>query len=143
MDSETMQYLTDRAEIHELLMRYPRAVDQVKPEMMRSVFTEDGFLAGSLGYETRGIEDIVQMVGRIDRYDTTFHFMGNVHIEVRGNSATTEVYCTAYHFWDVAGERQEYIMGIRYVDDLVRTADGWRVKERYLNVDWEKGTRLP
>ena len=124
MDRETLQYLMDRAEIHELLMRYPRAVDQVKPEMMRAVFTEDGVLAGSLGFENRGIDAIVRTIARIDRYDTTFHFMGNVHIDLQGDSAATEVYCTAYHFWDVAGERQEYVMGIRYVDALVRTGDG-------------------
>lgn len=143
MDNETMQYLIDRAEIHELLMRYPRGVDQLKAETMRTIFTEDAVLAGSLGFETCGIDAIVGAIVRSDRYDTTFHFTGNVRIDIQGDNATTEVYCTAYHFWDVAGERQEYVMGIRYVDALIRTDDGWRIKSRYLNVDWEKGERLP
>ncbi len=143
MDAGAVQVLSDRAEIHDLLMRYARVVDRREADKMSAVFARDGELIGADGRRSRGIDEIVRSIARVDRYHTTFHLVGNVHIETQGDTATAEVYATAYHFYNVDGDEREHVTGIRYVDGVVRTDAGWRIKRRRLVQDWERGVGLP
>ena len=142
MAAPDLKELQDRAVIHDLLMRYPRALDTRNFELMKTVFTEDGTLTTPTNPPMKGSDTIVRRVSGLARYKATFHFMGNESVVIDGDSATTEVYCVAYHFHDVGGEQQAYVMWIRYHDVLARTNEGWRIKERVLNVATTEGPPL-
>ena len=90
----------------------------------------------------KGSDTIVRRVSGLARYKATFHFMGNESVVIDGDSATTEVYCVAYHFHDVNGKQEAYVMWIRYHDVLARTKEGWRIKERVLQVVTTEGPPL-
>ena len=141
MDAPDLQELQDRAAIHDMLMRYPRADDSHNFELMKTVFTEDGTLT-TWNKPIEGSDEIVRRVSGLTRYKATSHFMGNESIKIDGDSATTEVYAVAYHFHDVDGKQQAYLMWIRYHDVLVRTNEGWRIKERVLQTDTTDGPPL-
>ena len=139
-----MSQLADRAAIHELLMRYPRALDGRDWDLLRGCFVDDGSMRaqhqdGRYIFLFEGAEKVVSRVSRLDRYRVTMHFMGNELIELDGGTATTEVYAIATHIWDNPAGEGEWAIGIRYQDVVVRTGDGWRFKERMLVYDWEKG----
>jgi hypothetical protein len=68
--------------------------------------------------------------------------MGNQLRSVDGDSAHTETYAIAHHFVDQAGEEEALILGVRYVDDLVRVADGrWVIAARGVDAMWRRAPR--
>ena len=139
-----MSNLADRAEIHELIMRYPRALDGRDWALLRTCFVHEGVLRaehqdGRHIFLFDGAEKVVSRVSRLDRYKVTMHFMGNELVELDGDTATTEVYAIATHIWDGTAGAGEWVIGIRYQDTVVRTGDGWKFKDRLLIYDWEKG----
>jgi 3-phenylpropionate/cinnamic acid dioxygenase small subunit len=134
----------DQLALRELAYRYARAADRRDYETFRTVFTEDGRVAGFSGvpgesellYEMVGHDAICDGMRGLERYDTTFHFVGNQLVEVDGDTASGETYCVAHHLYDHAGVRMNYTMFIRYQDRYRRTGAGWRIRERLLALDF-------
>jgi hypothetical protein len=64
------------------------------------------------------------------------HFMGNQVVDLDGDhAARLETYCIAHHFASNEGN-PTLIVGVRYLDDVVRTAAGWRLARRKVFPDW-------
>jgi len=57
-------------------------------------------------------------------------------VEFEGATARAEIYCIASHIYD--GEDGEYKQdwGIRYLDSLIETPEGWRITRRELIREW-------
>lgn len=74
-----------------------------------------------------------------DRYDRTFHFLGQSTYEIGDGEATGEVYCLAHHL-SIDGDGDggtSYVMHMRYLDDYQRDDAGeWKIAERTAHVDW-------
>lgn len=69
--------------------------------------------------------------------DGTQHVMGNHLAEIRGDVAVAETYGTSVHWGSPADDPgRNFTSGVRYVDHLVRTADGWRIRERWAVREW-------
>ena len=70
----------------------------------------------------------------------TLHVVSNHYVEIDGDIATGESYCRASHIRAVEGgapeERENYVMNIRYLDDFIRTTEGWRIAKRELQVEF-------
>lgn len=134
----------DEAAIRQLAYAYARAADRRDYEAFRKVFTAGGRVAGYAGapgegdplYEMVGHDEICQGMAGLERYDTTFHFVGNQLIEVDGDHGSGETYCIAHHLYDHGGARMNYTMHIRYQDRYRRTPEGWRIEERLLALDF-------
>ena len=56
-----------------------------------------------------------------------------------GDTATCRCYLHAQHTLHGTPGGDNFIIAGRYVDDLVRTADGWRITHRVLHFDWNEG----
>src|SRR5690606_32856172 len=76
--------------------------------------------------------DLERIPTGLARYDQTLHVIGNHRVELDGDDATGEVYCTAHHLTGT----EDFVMHIRYDDRYRRTADGWRVAARDLRLLW-------
>jgi hypothetical protein len=63
-----------------------------------------------------------------------FHVVQNPRINVNGDSATGEWYLTAQVVYEGGTEIVPFYG--RYVDQYVRTADGWKFKSSVLVFDW-------
>lgn len=73
----------------------------------------------------------------LNTYKATTHFNGQSTISIDGDRASGESYCLAHHISvDDEGGRTLMVASIRYYDQFVRQADGWRFAERRLLVDW-------
>lgn len=128
--------LEDRQEIRDLVAAYCRAVDRLDLEALRSVYTPDG-IDHHTGFDGTVDEFIAYLAGALPVLDGTQHMIGNHLAEIRGDEAVAETYGTAVHWGSPSDAASlNWTSGFRYVDHLVRTDAGWRVKERWAIREW-------
>jgi ketosteroid isomerase-like protein len=133
-DPTALAALADREAIRELLARYAIGVDRKDLAMVAGCFTEDCTYDGALGRGT--IADALRtLAGAFARYARTMHVMGTQLVELAGDRASAETYCVAHHVDPVGAHRT---VGVRYLDALVRTEDGWRIRGRTVRTDWTR-----
>ncbi len=131
----------DELAIRDLANRYARMIDRRDwPELPR-VFTPDCELSGQ-GYRMRGHAELDRGLRKIDMYSVTLHCVLNQVTRLDGDRATGEFYCIANHIHEREGVAYKLDMGIRYDDRYVRTADGWRLAKRVLNLIWQQDLPL-
>lgn len=131
--------LTDRAEITDLFDRYLRSLDdrQFDEAWAESFFTEDARTKTPAGY-VRGRDAILGNVRTaLGLFDRTVHFGSNYVIEVADDRATLRGNQLSTHV--LAAGRSLFLSGGRTVNELVRTAYGWRLKRADLHVTWTQG----
>jgi ketosteroid isomerase-like protein len=133
--------LEDRWELRELAYRYARAVDRRDWALAERLFTRDCVLVGP-GYELVGRDGILAGLRRIDQFRATQHSVHNQLVEVAGDTATGETYCTAHHLYERDGRSWKLSWGIRYQDRCVREAGAWRYVRRELVLDWAQDLPL-
>jgi hypothetical protein len=133
-----------REPLFELSRVYARAVDGRDATRFVSVFDPDATLrisatgdASTVVRTIRGHAELTAVPGALDRYERTFHLLGQASYERDGDRANGEVYCVAHHL-TVHGDRAEdRIMYIRYADEYRADRAGlWRIVDRLLQVDW-------
>lgn len=134
MTDGPVRALLDRAAIHDVLLRYANGIDRRDLPLVASCFTPDAVYDGTLGRGT--IRDaLAALPAALDRYRRTLHFLGNQMIVVTGDAATSEAYCLAHHELRAGGR---HVVAIRYEDALVRDGDGWRIRARLVQREWER-----
>jgi hypothetical protein len=133
--------LEDRLALRELAYRYARAVDRRDWALAEQLFTPECVLAGP-GYELVGRERILAGLRRIERYDATQHSVHNQLVEIGGDGASGETYCTAHHLYERDGRRRKLSWGIRYQDRCERVGGVWRYQRRELVLDWSQDLPL-
>jgi len=129
-----MRELTDRAEIHDCMMRYARGMDRRDRDVLRSAY-HDG-----------AIDDHVGFVGEVDEFiDWAFayhgtqtryqHYLLNHTAEITGDTAHAETY---YLFVGTDREPANHVTssGGRYVDRLERRDGRWAIVARVCVVEW-------
>src|SRR5262245_27112738 len=116
MADAALQGLLDRAAVHDVLLRYARAVDGRDLDAVASCFTADAAYEGAVARGTI-VEALAALRTALERYPRTMHFVGNVAIEVTGDTAASETYAIAYH--RLRAEARQYVVAVRYRDSFV------------------------
>lgn len=130
-------FLEDCHAIRQVYIRYCEIVDLKDFDRMVEVFTEDtvgdytSLRPGDLRIGIRPLIDRMHMnLGKGSNCGATHHNVGNFRIQVDGDRARAKVYYYALHRGLGRFAGALYSMWGQYDDELVRTADGWRVKKR-------------
>lgn len=131
----TEQEIDDRVSIRELLLRYVRAVDARDLGLVASCFTPDAGYRGALAAGTIA-DALAALFAAMARYTATRHTITGQSVEIDGDTAHSSADCTAQHWLPDGGCRT---VGVRYRDDLVRGADGWRITRRDVEHLWTRG----
>jgi hypothetical protein len=146
-EAYTLDELSARAEIADVVHLYCHAVDRHRWELMDAAFHPDAtsrFLDA-----TRTVPEFVQS-GRnlLGPLTDTHHQTGNMLITLDGDQAWAETYVTAFHavpttaprgtFWGGRDEPYEGVAGGRYVDRLERRDGAWRIAHRTVVYDWDR-----
>ena len=129
--------LLDEREIRRLATTYARSVDTGDVAGFLAIFTDDAVLEGKgFLYNTR--EALAEVPRKIERkYLKAWHTLLNAIIDVDGDHASGTTYSLAYHLTPTTeGRASCYIMAITYSDQYRRTAGGWRIARRSLEVQW-------
>jgi len=133
-----LRMLADKQEIHEVMMRYCRAVDRVDEELLRSVYHPDAIDNHGL-FNGKASDFVPWCIEHLrEAYTATQHFVGNELIEIDGDRAFCEFYFVAYHRYERKGEPRHMSAGGRYVDRWERRNGEWRIAERNVVVDWQR-----
>ena len=127
----SLEEISDRLEIQQLLIDYSTAIDQRRFDDLDAVFTADAYIdyraAGGIAGQFPEVKAWLAEV--LPNFPAYYHMLGNVDVRVTGDTATSRAICFNPM---VMGSDQEqiYFVGIWYVDEFVRTAQGWRMSRR-------------
>ena len=133
-----MDEITDRFEITDLLHRYAGAIDQGAWDVLDTIFTLDA----SIDYSAMGGAALPfnEMKGwlaqMISHVPGRMHLIANIEITVapdRQLATSTAYLLNAMVF----SPDNTTLIGGKYNDQLVRTADGWRISDRRLDMIWK------
>ena len=125
----------DYDEIKGLYARYNQGSDFRDTELFLSAFADDAVMTRD-GGDITGISEL--RADRARRYQGQAgdvgrrHFNGSLLIRPTVEGASARTY---YILYDVAARPRTMISSGYYHDDFVRTANGWRIKNRTLIVD--------
>jgi ketosteroid isomerase-like protein len=132
--SKSLQELSDRIEIQDLITDYSYAVDTHSWDDLDAIFTPDA----ALDFTATGGEagDLPTIKAWFDKVLNLFgghqHLVATSKITIDGDTATARTLCHN-PMWLPArdgAEPQVMFVGLWYHDTLVRTADGWRISSR-------------
>jgi ketosteroid isomerase-like protein len=137
-----IQYLLDRAAIHDLLVRYFQGVDLGDEAQVRSCYTDDvvGHFHGRP--VAIGADAVIAAMPSFAKqasgeWKISTHFMGNViYKQVERDVAETETNAFAFLVLTDAPPDRVAMRCLRYLDKLVRVDGGWRISERLHTLDW-------
>ena len=129
----SLQELSDRLEIDDLLTRYATGVDRRDWDLWESCFTPDAFIdytafggtSGSVADVRAWLEKVFEMFG------ASQHLVVNKEITLDGDEGTGR--CAFYNPMVLPREGKDpllWVEGGYYLDRFVRTPDGWRIRER-------------
>jgi len=133
----SLQEISDRMEIQQLLVDYSTAIDQRRFDDLDNVFTPDAYIdyraMGGIDGHYPEVKDWLAEV--LPNFPAYSHMLGNLSIvfDADGQTATSRVICFNPMVLGGAPEGQQpsvYFCGLWYDDAFVRTPQGWRMTRR-------------
>ncbi|MGA5534504.1 nuclear transport factor 2 family protein [Mycolicibacterium nivoides] len=119
----------DRLDIVDVLIRYATGIDRRDWPLFRTVFTDDCVLDyGQIG-AWNGVDAVTEFMDRSHAMaGHTMHRLSNHTVAVDGDAATARTYVDGLI---MAADNNSGVNAVGFYDDeLVRTADGWRIARR-------------
>ena len=135
----TLQDISDKFEINELLARYCHALDQQNWEAFQAIFLADAILDFTAFGGPKGSPGELQefFTPILSNLASTQHTVSTIKIDLAGDNATARsaaiVPMTAK---TPEGKESAFVSGLWYEDSLVRTSDGWKIKTRTQVRSW-------
>jgi hypothetical protein len=138
----------DLAEIAQALQRYGRALDHKDYALMESVFAPGARLHYRMGDGRRSEGDLAHWVEVFRSFMADFwwtsHLIGPPAVELHADAARSTCQLIATHVqMRHDGSRNRWTVWGFYRDQLVRTASGWRIRERSFEGVHAEGELLP
>jgi hypothetical protein len=133
-----MDELADRQAIVDLTIAYSFALDERRFDDLDDIFLPDA--TAELGWPLEGRDAIKDRIrDALVPLDASQHLVATHQVHVDGDRATGRCYLQAQHLRASAEGGSSFMVGGRYEDPFVRTADGWRIAHRALIVLWTDG----
>lgn len=134
----SVQELSDRAEIQDLLFHYADIIDRCAAEELRPLFTEDAQIDYSAFGGSVGDVDttIAFLKEAMPAFSNTQHLNGNIQIKVQGDSAEGRVMCFNPMEMQIDDKPQVFMLGLWYVDSYRRVDGDWRIASRREVKSW-------
>ena len=126
---------TDRVEIEDLARRYAHGVDGRNWKQVDSCFSPAAEVRGTT-YSGPYPEYMGSLRVAVETYRTTMHFFGNQLTEVSGDTGHCVTYGIAYHLG--SGTGRDFVIGVRYTDDVTRTGGRWVISGRVVEGIWRQ-----
>ncbi len=128
----TLQEISDRLEIEDVLFRYCYAVDDRNWDLYRKLFTADAVIDDTVtGGVRSGVEEhVTYLTKALSKIIISQHAISTMLIEIQGDEASVRTVGSVPMVVDLgAGKRHVFFQGLWYRNRLVRTRDGWKIKE--------------
>ncbi len=140
VDAAALQRLLDESDLRKLILQMPWHLDSKDWDAVGRLFTEDAELE-IRGEKRKGREEIVNgPKGDLQKlYEATYHHMGNIYIDIDGDTASIVAYTVAYHLPKASDPTMHADAGGKYYVEAVRTESGWLMRKLRLEIGWLGG----
>lgn len=133
----SIEELLAKQEITDLVGRYMRGLDRLDRDLLRSTFHDDA--TTDYGFFKGGPDDFCDMaVNALQEHLANHHMIGQVLIDVEGDTAFGEVYFQAFHRIVTDGEERDLFISGRYVDRYEKRKGAWKFAFRSEVNDWAR-----
>jgi len=129
----SLEELSDRLEINDLLTRYTAAIDTKDWNLLDTCFLPDAKVDyTATGGVKGGYPEVREWLAKaLAPFPTTVHYITNSTVDLAGDEARARTYVyNPMGFQNPDGSMHMFTVGGFYVDKLVRTPEGWRIAER-------------
>jgi len=130
----SLEEISDRLEIQQLLVAYSTAIDTRRFDDLDQVFTPDAYIDyRAMGGIDGQFPDVKKWLSEIlPNFPAYSHLIGNFDVrvtrDVTGDTAKSRILC--FNPMVLGEDGQVLFCGLWYDDEFVRTADGWRMTRR-------------
>jgi ketosteroid isomerase-like protein len=130
-----LEELIAKQAIHELVLKYCRAINRKDYAALASLYHDDAVDDHGGMFSGTAKAYIEWLPGILEGMKVTSHRVSNHLITVQGDYAEGEVVTVAYH---LTHDDQEIIIGGRYLDKYCRTNGVWQFSHRKIVLDWNQ-----
>ncbi|MEV0338399.1 nuclear transport factor 2 family protein [Nocardia sp. NPDC050713] len=129
----SLQEISDRLEIEDLMVRYSHAVDTRQWDLLDEIFTADAHIDyTAMGGPAGDLVSTKQFLAAVmPNFPAFQHLVSNSSITVHGDTATARTMC--HNPMLVAGEdgaQSLMLCGLWYLDTFARVDGSWRIRQR-------------
>lgn len=134
----TLQQLSDRAEIQDVITRYAYAIDDRNWDDLDHVFTPDAIIDYSeVGGPIGTLDETKAFLGQsMTNFPAYQHLSTTSEIIISGDTARARTILFNPMVMNHEGAERVFFIGLWYRDELVRTAQGWRIQHRREQKSW-------
>lgn len=136
---EDVRHLRDCEEIRQVMYAYARGVDRADQALIAPTFHDDAF--DDHGNFKGGKAETLAALKRSSQIKETtasFHHLGNILIDLKGDEADVETYFIAVQRREEDGKAFSRIRAGRYLDRFAKRDGNWRVLKRTVVDDWSR-----
>lgn len=138
--------LEDHTTITRRVYEYAYGIDTRDWSLYRSIFVDEiemdfSSYNGNPGATMKADDWVAGCKVLFTGLDATQHSMSNPLVDIDGDRARCRMYMQAEHFFSNPQGNRDFAIGGYYDDQLVRTAEGWKIEAVTLNVLWSRGNR--
>ena len=128
----TLQQVSDRLEIQDLMAAYSAAIDNSDWDGLDAVFTPDAVIDyTAVGGPVGDLATIKHYLARVmPEFKSFQHLTGPTQLKVDGNTATGRTIVFNPIVFHHQTDEHVLFVGLWYCDTFVRTGDQWRVSVR-------------
>jgi len=132
-----LQSLLDRDAIRNVVLRICRAMDRADIDLFRSCYHDDAW--DDHGYYKGPVANFKpQSIFRPPHVKSVMHLIGNILIDLEGDTAWSEAYYLAYSRAIQNGTEKDSVFGGRYFDRFERRGGVWKIAHRTTIYDWTR-----
>jgi hypothetical protein len=138
-DDTTTAWLRDLEALRRLGQEYARAIDGRDHDAVAALFDPDGVVDGVRG--SSPVPDyLAAMRAAPQAFTASQHVLGDPLIEHEPGSDTArlDTYAVVYQMGRVDDPDVDMVLGMRYVDDVVRTGGRWVIHHRTATALWTR-----
>ncbi|QLL09176.1 nuclear transport factor 2 family protein [Mycobacterium vicinigordonae] len=138
----SLEEISDRLEIQQLLVDYSTAIDQRRFDDLDNVFVESAYIDyTALGGIAGQYPEVKKWLSEVlPNFPVYAHMLGNFSVRVDGDTASSRVICFNPMVLGGQGSEEKQILfcGLWYDDEFVRTPAGWRMTRRVETKTFQK-----
>ena len=128
----SLQDMSDRLEIQDLLVRYCDAIDSGDYDVLNDIFTSDAHIDYTEAGGAKGslLEIKAYLAKALEKFSGMQHMIGLPLITLNGDTASARTALYNPMIVKQDGQPHVFFVGMWYVDKLTRTDRGWRITNR-------------
>ena len=128
----SLQEISDRLEIQDLLARYSHAIDRRDWDALDHIFTPDAHIDyTSMGGASGTLPEIkAYLAAALAHFSGFQHLDATSELTITGDTAIAKTICHNPMVIQIDGADWPFFCGLWYHDKLLRTPEGWRIQER-------------